>query len=203
MKLWYSPASPFVRKVLLLAHEAGLQDRVKRHNVSTGVTTPDAGLKSENPLGKLPTLVTDDGTVLFDSRVICAYLDTLHDGKKFLPRSGPKRFEVMTMEALGDGIMDAAVANRYETAARPKELQWQAWSDGQMGKVMDALDLLESGWVKKLGRSPNMGAFAVAAALGYLDFRYPQLNWRRGRRKLAGWFRKFSERPSYQATRPE
>lgn len=203
MKLWYSPASPFVRKCLIVAHERDLADRIEIMDASANVVDPDMRIVQSNPAGKIPTMVLEDGQVLFDSRVICAYLDTLHDGKKLMPRSGAKRFEIMTLEALGDGIMDAAVNNRYETALRPPEYRWKAWSDGQMGKVMASLDQIEERWIKCLGRNPNMGSIAVAAALGYLGFRYPELNWMRGRPKLTRWFRRFSERPSFQATEPE
>ncbi|MCB1385704.1 MAG: glutathione S-transferase [Nitratireductor sp.] len=203
MKLWYSPASPFVRKCLILAHERGLADRIETLDANANVVSPDQRIVASNPTGKIPTMVLDDGTVLFDSRVICAYLDTLHDGKKLMPRSGAKRFEVMTLEAMGDGIMDAAVNNRYELALRPEEYRWPAWSEGQMGKVMASLDQIEAKWTRALGRNPNMGSIAIAAALGYLDFRYKDLNWRRGRPKLTRWFRAFSQRPSFVASSPE
>jgi glutathione S-transferase len=203
MKLWYSPASPFVRKCLIVAHERDLTDRIELMDAAASVVDPDQRIVQANPAGKIPTMVLDDGAVLFDSRVICAYLDTLHDGKKLMPRSGPKRFEVMTLEALGDGIMDAAVNNRYENALRPEALRWQAWSDGQMGKVEASLDQIEEKWLKALGRVPNMGSIAIAAALGYLEYRYPDLKWRKDRKGLARWFKRFSERPSFQASKPE
>lgn len=203
MQIWYSPASPFVRKCLIVAHERDLADRIELLDAAASVVAPDERVMAANPSGKIPTLLTDDGAVLFDSRVICDYLDTLHGGKKLTPRSGARRHEIMTLEALGDGIMDAAVNNRYETALRPEEYRWQEWSEGQMRKVENALDLLDGEWRGRLGRVPNMGSIAVAAALGYLDYRYPNLKWRRGRKRLAGWFKRFSERPSFQATQPE
>ncbi|MGB7336788.1 MAG: glutathione S-transferase [Salaquimonas sp.] len=203
MKLWYSPASPFVRKCLIVAHERDLASQIELQDAAANVVKPDARIVASNPTGKIPTMVLDDGRVLFDSRVICDYLDSIHDGKKLTPRSGPKRYEVMTLEALGDGIMDAAVNNRYETALRPAEYQWKAWSDGQMGKVNAALDQIEEKWLKSLGRVPNMGSIAVAAALGYLEFRYPDLKWRKNRKGLSRWFKRFSERPSFQASKPD
>lgn len=202
MKLWYSPASPFVRKVLIVAHERNIAGQIEQLDAAANVVDPDMRIVASNPTGKIPTMILDDGQVLFDSRVICAYLDTLGEGKRLTPRSGPKRFEIMTLEALGDGIMDAAVNNRYETALRPAEYRWEAWSAGQMGKVTAALDQLEGQWMRSLGRTPNMGSIAIAAALGYLDFRYPDFNWRRGRPKLKRWFARFSERPSFEASRP-
>jgi len=203
LKLWYSPASPFVRKCLIVAHERDIADKIELLDAAVNVANPDKRILLSNPTGKIPTMLLDDGTVLFDSRVICACLDSIHDGKKLMPRSGAKRFEIMTLEALGDGIMDAAVNNRYEKALRPAEFCWQAWSDGQMGKVTASLDQIEEKWLKSLGRVPNMGSVAIAAALGYLDFRYPDLGWRKGRKGLARWFKRFSERPSFIASRPE
>lgn len=203
MKLWYSNTSPFVRKVLILAHERELFDKIELLNAAANVLDPDKGVITTNPTGKIPALVLEDETVLFDSRVICDYFDSIHDGKRLTPRSGKKRFEVMTLEALGDAIMDASVANRYETFLRPEEKRWDKWSEGQMFKVNNGLDRIEENWLKSLGRVPNMGSISVACALGYLDFRYPDLNWRKGRKGLARWFKRFEQRDSYIATRPD
>lgn len=203
MKLWYSPASPFVRKCLIVAHERELIDQIELINAAANVVEPDQRILESNPTGKIPTMVLEDGSVLFDSRVICAYLDSIHSGKKLMPRSGAKRFEIMTLEALGDGIMDAAVNNRYENALRPEEFRWQPWIDGQIGKVNASLDQLEERWIKSLGRVPNMGSISIAAALGYLDYRYPDMKWRKGRKRLSRWFKRFSERPSFNESRPE
>ena len=203
MKLWYSPASPFVRKCLLVARERDLFDRLELLDASTTVINPNESLMKDNPTGKIPALVLDDGTTLFDSRVICAYLDSLHDGKKLMPRSGDRRFKIMTLEALADNIMDSAVANRYERRLRPPEYQWSDWSEGLMRKVRNGINHIEKEWVPTLGRTPNMGSIAVASLLGYLDFRYPDWNWRRGHPKLTRWFKRFSERDSFKATAPE
>lgn len=203
MKLWYSPASPFVRKCLIVAHEIGIIGDIEVLDAAANVVKPDHRIMESNPTGKIPTLLLDDGQVLFDSRVVCAYFDTLHGGKKLAPRSGTKRFSIMTLEALGDAIMDAAVANRYETALRPEEFQWKPWSEGQMGKVVAGIDQLEQKWMPVMGRSPNMGSIAIAAALGYLDFRYPDFNWRRGHPKLTRWFKRFSQRASFIETAPD
>lgn len=201
MKLWYAKPSPFVRKVLILAHERALIDKIELLNAVVNVVQPDQGVITANPTGKIPALVLEDETVLFDSRVICAYLDSIHDGKKLMPRSGAKRFKIMTLEALGDAINDAAVANRYETFLRPEEYRWDKWSEGQMFKITNSLDQIEQKWLKSLGRVPNMGSISVACALGYLDFRYKDLNWRNGRKGLARWFKRFEQRDSYIATR--
>ena len=212
MRLWYAKASPFVRKVLIVAHERELIDKIELLNAAANVVDPDKGVITTNPTGKIPALVLEDGadarvatdtseTVLFDSRVICDYLDSIHDGKRLTPRSGSKRYEIMTLEALGDAIMDAAVGNRYETFLRPEDKRWDKWSEGQMLKVTNGLDRIEANWLKTLGRVPNMGSISVACALGYLDFRYSELNWRKGRKGLARWFKRFEQRGSYIATR--
>ena len=145
MKLWYSPASPFVRKVLVLAHETGLADRLTIVEANTNVVNRNEELAKDNPTGKIPAMVLDDGTVLFDSRVICAYLDSLHNGKKLTPSGGDvASFRLMALEALGDAIMDAGVLTRYEQALRPKEKHWDKWEAGQLLKVNTSLDDLEA-----------------------------------------------------------
>ena len=158
----------------------------------------------DNPSGKIPALVLDDGTVLFDSRVICAYLDTLHDGEKLAPDAGQgvAGFRAMALEALGDGIMDAAVLTRYELALRPADKQWADWRDGQMKKVNSALDDLEARWMSLLDGPLSIGAISVGCALGYLDFRFEDMGWRDSRPALAAWYASFADRPSMQATKP-
>lgn len=202
MKLWYSPASPFVRKALIVAAEKGLSDRIERIDANTSAVAPNMALLKDNPTGKIPAMRLDDGSVIFDSAVICTYLDEL-DGKPiFLPESGPRRYRIMTLEALGDGIMEAAVLARYETALRPAQYQWSDWRDGQMRKVNTALDDMEANWQAELGGDLNMGAISVAFALGYLDYRYVDLGWRDARPKLAAWFAAFAQRPSFAGSNP-
>lgn len=202
MRLWYSPASPFVRKVMIVAHETGLADRIEIAEVTTTVLARDANLVRDNPSGKIPAMVLDDGSVLFDSRVICACLDSLHGGAKLIPESGPERFRVMTLEALGDGTMEAAVLVRYEQALRPEEKRWDKWVEGQMAKVNSSLDDAEARWMELLEGPINMGAVSVGAALGYLDYRFPDIGWRDGRPRLAAWHTGFAGRPSMKATAP-
>ena len=206
MKLLYAQTSPYVRKVMLLAHEAGIADRITITPALANPVDRNADLAAANPLGKVPALVLDDGRVLFDSRVIVAYLDSLHDGAPFTPAEGPARFEAMTLEALSDGILDAALLCRYETVSRPAELYWAAWYDGQMAKIVGALDVLERDWIGTLEGPLTIGQMAVAAALCYLDFRFKDAvaggDWRDGRPKLAAWLKAFSARPSMVATEP-
>jgi glutathione S-transferase len=203
MKLWYSPASPFVRKVMITAHETGQIAKIKLVEANTSVVNRNPKLVAENPTGKIPTLVLNDGTALHDSRVICAYLDSLHRGKKLVPDKGIAKFRVMTLESLGNAIMDAAVLARYEMVLRPEDKRWKEWLEGQMAKVVSGLDALERIWVRTLNGPLNVGAISVAAALGYLDFRFDSLEWRKKRPGLAAWFAKFSARPSMQATAPK
>jgi len=200
MKLWYSPASPFVRKVLVLAHEAGIADQLELLEAGTTAINPNPEIAKDNPVGKIPTLVTDEGDSIFDSRVICEYLDGLHDGEKFFPASGMDRINALTTQAMGDGIMDAAVGVRYETALRPEDKQWQDWIDGQMRKVIQSLDALET-WRGARLQDIHIGSITIACALGYLDFRQPDLNWREGRPVLAQMYDTFSQRKSMLETK--
>ena len=198
MKLRFSPASPFVRKVLVFAHETGLADQIE--TIPTDARAGDPGLNSENPLGKLPTLVTDGGESLYDSRVICEYLDGLHDGRKLFPAVGGERFRALRLQALADGIMDAAVLRIYE-GVRPENERSMTWSDKQKGKVQISLDALEEE-VDSFGDDFDIGLLTVACALGYLDFRFANENWRADHPALADWFEAINDRPSMTATVP-
>src|SRR5690606_21409116 len=143
MKLHYNRASPFVRKVMAVVIETGLEDRIEPVTRLMTPIQPDADLVRDNPLGKVPCLVTDDGTALYDSRVVCEYLDSLHDGPKMLPAAGPARWTALRRQAEGDGIRDAGVLARYETFLRPQERRWPEWIDAQKLKFRRALDSLE------------------------------------------------------------
>ena len=200
MKLYFASASPYVRKVRVLAIETGLADRIELVKVTITPVGPDADLCAENPIGKIPTLARDDGGALYDSRVICEYLDTLHDGARMFPAHGEARWTALRKQALADGILDAAVNVRYEMFLRPESLRWSGWVDGQMGKVRRSLDELER---EPLGETVDIGTVSTACALGYLDFRFADEGWRDSRPKLAAWFEMFSTRPSMSETRPE
>jgi len=199
MKIHFSPASPFVRKCMAAAHELGLADRIERLPSAAGPVDRDASIIVSNPLGQVPTFFTDDGQVLYDSRVICEYLDDLAQGSLF-PR-GQTRWRTLTEHALADGMLGAALLARYETALRPEALRWDAWYEGQMGKVRDGLRQLETRAADLHGRV-DIGTLAVGCALGYLDFRYPAFDWRGGHPALARWFETFNQRPSMQVTLP-
>ena len=200
MKLYYSAASPFVRKVMVCAIERGLDARIERLPTKVLPSEPNRDYGKANPLMKVPALETDDGNVLFDSIVICEYLDSIGDAPRLFPAQGAARWRALRLHALADGILDAAVLTRYETFARPQELRWKAWIDGQLLKVDQALDVLErnSAELDPL----DIGAVAVGCALGYLDFRYADRKWRDGHPKLAAWFERVSKRPSFAKTVP-
>lgn len=202
MKLFHNIASPFVRKVRVLAAETGQSARIELVQSVFTPVQPDRELFASNPLGKIPTLLLDDGTALYDSRVICEYLDSLHEGPKMFPALGPARWAALTRQAQGDGILDAAVGTRYELALRDPSRQWPEWIENQRQKYRRSLDALEaeSG---SLDGAVDIGVITAACALGYLDFRYPDEGWRDARPGLAGWYAAFRERESMRTTAPE
>ena len=199
MKLYHAPASPFVRKVMMVLELTGQTGAVEIVDGAGTPVAPNEGVCGANPLGKIPALVLDDGKVIYDSRVICRYLDA--KGQGGLYPTGEREFDVLTMEALADGIMDAAILGVYEARVRPEELRFQPWVQAQLSKVQRALGELEA-TSASFTETLTMAEVAVACALGYLDFRYPDLGWREGRPRLAEWFETFSARPDFQATAP-
>jgi glutathione S-transferase len=197
MKLRYSLNSPFVRKVVVQAIETGINSRIEQ--VPTQTNDPASGLIKENPLGKVPSLTLDDGTHLYDSPVICEYLDTLHAGGKMFPAAGPARWTALRRQALADGMMDAAVARRGESL-RPDGERSAAAMEAQRRKVATGLDALEAE-ADRLGEGIDIGLIAIGCALGYLDFRFADEDWRKDHPKLARWFGTFSSRPSMKTTK--
>ncbi|PUA44972.1 glutathione S-transferase [Pseudomonas protegens] len=202
MTLFHNPASPFVRKVMVLLHETGQLNRVALQASQLSPVNPDATLNQDNPLGKIPALRLADGQVLYDSRVILDYLDQQHVGNPLIPRDGSARWRRLTLAALADGIMDAAVLLRYELALRAPEKHWEQWLDGQRDKIRRALAVLEAEAIAELASHFDVAAISVACALGYLDFRHPDLEWRQDQPQLAAWYFEVSQRPSMLATRP-
>ena len=203
LKLRYSPTSPFVRKVVMTAIEAGIADRIE--TVPTDVWSADTDIANDNPLGKVPALVLADGTTLFDSRVICEYLDSLNPGTPLFPPPGPARWRVLRQAALGDGIADAAVIRLLESR-RPEALRMAAVSERQQAAITRSLDWLDAEITELEKLAPaggvTIGDLAVLAALGYLDFRFAVDAWRTDRPRLTAWFERHSQRASVQATRP-
>jgi glutathione S-transferase len=201
--LHHSPSSPYVRKVMVLLHETGQLDTVTLVPAAGTPVDPATMPVGHNPLGKIPALERPDGATLYDSRVICRFLaERAPQGPRFYPEP-PRLWEVLTLEATGDGIMDAAILMRYESALRPAEQQFAPWTEGQWAKIARSLDALESRWMGHLAGAPNIGQVAVGCALGYLDFRHEARRWRDGRGTLAAWYADFAERPSMQSTRPQ
>ncbi|AZE01678.1 MULTISPECIES: glutathione S-transferase [Pseudomonas] len=202
MTLFHNPASPYVRKVMVLLHETGQLDRVALHASQLTPVNPDTALNQDNPLGKIPALRLADGNVLYDSRVILDYLDQQHVGNPLIPREGSARWRRLTLAALADGIMDASVLIRYELALRAPEKHWELWLDGQRDKIRRALAVLEADAIAELASHFDVAAISVACALGYLDFRHPDLQWRDAQPQLAAWYAEVSQRPSMLATQP-
>ncbi|MGC5699604.1 glutathione S-transferase [Pseudomonas sp. NFXW11] len=202
MTLFHSPTSPYVRKVMVLLHETGQQNRVALQDSKLTPITPDVALIQDNPLGKIPALRLADGQVLYDSRVILDYLDQQHVGNPLIPREGSARWRRLTLAALADGILDAAVLVRYEQFLRAPELQWQPWLEGQREKIRRALAVLEAEAIAELASHFDVAAISVACALGYLDLRHPDLEWRQQQPQLAAWYFEVSQRPSMLETRP-
>jgi glutathione S-transferase len=192
-----APPSPFGRKVKIGAALCGFSDRITVE--ATDTTDPADSIRRRNPLGKIPTLILEDGTTLYDSRVILEFFDAEAGGGVLIP-IGPGRFPALTLQALADGIMDAGVLQVYEKRWRAAEIQHRPWVDHQAGKVERALAVLEAGPPKLAGR-PHVGHVAVACALGYLDLRF-EGTWRERHPRLVAWLAEFAATvPSFETTR--
>jgi glutathione S-transferase len=200
MKIYFSPASPFVRKCLVVANEVGLVDRIEKLPSAAHPINRDPIIASSNPLGQVPTFFTDDGQAIHDSRVICEYLNSLA-GADLFPADTQVRWQVLTEQSLADGILDAALLARYELAVRPESLQWGDWAQSQMGKIAGALDYFES-VIGERGDKVDIGTITLGCALGYLGFRFADYDWQGARPALAAWFEKFNQRPSMLQTLP-
>jgi len=199
MKLRYTPASPFARKVHLMLIETGLDKRVEL--VNTDPWSDDNDLPKDNPLGKVPTLIDDDGHQVFDSRTICEYLDGMHGGARLVPIEGKARLTALTRQALGDGMLDASVWLRVELVRRPEALRWPYIVARHRAAVSRSLEQLEKE-AATLTDLASIGDIAVACALGYLDFRFADEDWRGPHPKVAAWFDRQLKRPSMIATMP-
>lgn len=198
MKLFSSPTSPFVRKVAILIREKGALSSIVEARVSA--LEDPAELHAANPLGKVPALALDDGSTLFDSPVICEYLDATLPGPSLLPAGGRARWQALRLQAIGDGIADAAVSLTFEKN-RPESERSANWMGRWRRAIQRALDLLEAE-AASLAGAPTLGTIAVGCALAYLDFRHADLAWQDGRPKLAAAYRALAERPSFRDTAP-
>ncbi|HEY9460046.1 MAG TPA: glutathione S-transferase [Paralcaligenes sp.] len=201
MKIYFSPASPYVRKCMVVAHELGLEAQIEKLPSAANPVNRDASIVATNPLGKVPTFFTDDGQVLYDSRVVCEYLNELGKGNLF-PKEGHLKWQILTEQSLADGILDAALLVRYENAARPQEFRWSAWTEGQMDKIKSAIAQFEK-TINGRGNVVDISRISLACALGYLDFRFADYDWRAEHRALSAWYAEFSKRASVSCTAPK
>ena len=196
MKLTASGASPYVRKAFACAIARGIDGRIEPWTIGSA----DPVLAKDNPLAKVPTLVTDDGMALYDSPVICEYLDSVGDAPKLFPPAGPARWKALQQEALADGILDASQPRRREVAL-PQDDGRKEWIALQQGKVTRALDAFEAE-AGSLGLLTTIGEITLGCALGYLDFRFAHEPWRPGRPKLEAWYAKVVAMPPLARTMP-
>lgn len=200
MKLFYSPASPYVRKIAVMLHELGQTDAVAFEDIQTTAFASDPGLTASNPLGKIPALVRSDGSTLYDSRVISQYLNAQFGGDLYPEDS--RKWEMLVLEATGDGIMDSTVSMSYEMRLRPENEQSADWIDAQWDKASRAIGVLNARWMSHLAGPMDMSHISVACALAYIDFRHGARAWRDGNPALGDWFATFDSRASMAATRP-
>lgn len=212
MKLYWALASPFVRKVMIVAHETGTVGRLQVIETSVSMGEANPVVQRTNPLSKIPTLILEDGTSLYDSRAICEYLDSLHDGPKLFPPA-PLRWDALRRHSLGDGLMDALILWRQERL-KPQARQTPEWLATFARKIEVALRQLDDE-ANALGGAPgaargnvpgprpfDIGHVALGCALGYMDFRFADVDWRASAPRLAGWHATFEARPSAIATHP-
>lgn len=200
MKLYHSHYSPFARKVMIVAHELGLAERIELLPSKAHPVERDRSILAQQPLAQVPTLIDDAGEAIADSRVICEYLDAI-GGRRLFPQDGSERWRALIEQSAADGLMDAALLIRYELTARPESERSQAWIDGQRAKIESVLSWFEER-ARGLGERVDIGTIALACALGYLDLRFAELDWRARAPALAAWHRSIAERPSITATAP-
>ncbi|PJI85930.1 glutathione S-transferase [Yoonia maricola] len=199
MRLLISPASPFVRKVRVLIREAKLMDRVEEVTVATTPMETAPEVVAANPMGKIPALIRPDGPGIYDSRVITRFLDDLA-GANLYPQS--RIWDILTLEATADAIMDATVAMSYEARLRPAEQQSADWVEAQWAKAARGIAAVNSRWMSHLSGPLNIGQIAVASALSYVDLRHDGRGWRNGNETLAQWHAEFTARDSMVTTKP-
>jgi glutathione S-transferase len=202
MQLYLSPLSPYGRKVNVVLKEISHVKNIEvQINLASGTPLdPGSSPVQYNPLGKIPVLIRDDGFALYDSRVICRYLDSL--ATLNLYKKDNQHWEMLTLEATAEGIIDAALLMAYEWRMRPQEIRFPDWVEGQWLKIDRALNTLENNWMGQLEDKINIGQIGVGCALGYLDFRNADRDWREKHKTLSNWFNGFSERDSMSATTP-
>lgn len=198
MRIHGDVISPFTRMCLVTAHELGLKDKVRLVGAHVKPAEVNDTLARLSPIGKIPVLETDHGHAIYDSRVIMEYLAHHAGAKQFIPDDGVKRFRVLTLLALAQGVADAAVAYRYEQVQRPEPMRWPEYKQRQKTRIEDGLNDIETQWMDALG-DVNAASVAVACMLGYVDFRHDALNWRQGRPHLDAFAKRFNARLSMEA----
>ena len=202
MKLHYAPQSPFARKVRAAAIELGLGGRIDLEYTEVVPGQPNRAYgQSYNPLRKIPALVTDDGITIYDSTVICEYLDDLAGGGILIPQQAPRRWRVLTNHALAQGLCDSVILLRYETWLRPEALRWSSWTDEHWDKINSGLAWFDQNNAE-LDGSVNIAHLALGSLLGYIDLRWPKNGWRDRFPAVSDWFTKLECRPSFLETRP-
>ena len=201
MKLTFSAASPFARKVRIAAIELGLIDKIEFVPTSVAPATPNDDYSKITPLKKLPVLITDDGSVILDSYVIVEYLDEFAGGGKLIPASGPDRWKVKSDHSLLQGMLDSMLLCRYENMVRPKELKWQGWADDHWNRAWTGMARF-NGKPEVLSRPLDIVQIALTCVLGYADFRYADCGWRKAYPNLDRFYQKMLERPSVKVSAP-
>lgn len=197
MQLLYQTHSPYARKALVFAHEAGLAERIEVVHHETSPTLRNEAVYAQNPLGKVPVLIRAGEPAIFDSDIICAYLDTVHDGRPLIPAQGEARWHALRLQAVAQGLADAGIKVRWETVRRPEALRYPALRDGYTEKLIESYDWLER--QLDVDAPVHLGHIAVATALSWLEFRELP-DFRAGRPRLVAWFDAFERRPSMRAT---
>jgi glutathione S-transferase len=204
MRLFWSPRSPFVRKVMIVLHETDQADRVTLERTPVAMSAPNDTVMKTNPLNKIPTLVLGDGRALFDSRVICEYLDRQHTGPRLFPADPDAYFQALTWQALGDGLLDVLLIwrNWHQDRGLPFNDATDPYLAAFAHKVHTTLDVLDAAATELAGTGLTIGHVAIGCALGHLDFRWPRIDWRAGRPRATAWFDELSRRPALQLTVP-
>ena len=205
MKLMHSPTSPFVRRVRAVALELGLTDRISLESIQVAPGRENEEFAATvNPLRKIPALLLDDGGVLVDSSVICAYLDSRAGGGRVIP-TGPEKWQVLTQQEIAVGMTEALVLARYEVALRPQALRWPEWLTDQQDRFWSGLAWFErraGAALEARSGAIDVSQIALACCLGYADFRFPELDWPARAPRLNAWYRVFKQRPSMSTTGP-
>jgi glutathione S-transferase len=203
MKLFYAPQSPFARKVRAAAIELGLAERLELEYAEVVPGRPNVAFaRGRNPLRKVPVLVTDIGETIYDSTVICEYLDALTGGGVLIPSDSMRRWRVLTNHALAQGMCESAILIRYETWLRPESARWSVWIDDHWDKINSGLNWFEQN-DRELSEPINLAHLALGSLLGYVDFRWPDDGWRQRFPNVSTWFARLEERPSFIQTRPQ